>query len=62
MKHIRDELPEYTQEEINSVLAKRITKQCLTDYEYTMLVNVANDDYILLTNRERGAVSEYYDR
>lgn len=53
MKHIRDELPEYTQEEINSVLAKRITKQCLTDYEYTMLVNIANDDYILLTNRER---------
>ena len=29
MKHIRDELPEYTQEEINSVLAKRITNiQC----------------------------------
>lgn len=53
MKHIRDELPEYTQEEINSVLAKRITNQCLTDYEYTMLVNVAKDDYILLTNEER---------
>lgn len=28
----------------------------LTDYEYTMLVNVANDDYILLTNGERCGV------
>lgn len=50
MKHTRDEQPEYTQEDINSVLAKHITKQCLTDYEYTMLVNVANDNYTLLTN------------
>ena len=49
MKHVNNKLPEYTQEEINSVPAK----QYLTDYEYTMLVNVANDDYILLTNGER---------
>ena len=53
MKHVSNKRPEYTQEDINSVLAKRITKQCLTDYEYTMLVNIANDDYILVTNEER---------
>lgn len=53
MKHVSNKRPEYTQEDINSVLAKRITKQYLTDYEYTMLVNIANDDYILVTNEER---------
>ena len=53
MKYVSNKRPEYTQEDINSVLAKRITKQCLTDYEYTMLVNIANDDYILVTNEER---------
>ena len=53
MKPVSNKRPEYTQEDINSVLAKRITKQCLTDYKYTMLVNIANDDYILVTNEER---------
>mgnify|MGYP004652257117 CR=1 FL=1 len=56
MNHISYKLPEYTQEEINLVLAKRITKQYLTDDEYTMLVNVANDNYILVTNEERGGI------
>lgn len=53
MKHVSNKRPEYTQEDINSVLAKRITKQCLTDYEYTMLVNIANDNYILVTHDGR---------
>ncbi len=60
MKHIRDKRPEYTQEEINSVLAKHITKQYLTDDDYAMLANVANDNYILVTNEERCGIR--YDR
>ena len=46
--------PEYTQEEINMVLAKRILNQDLTEYEQDMLVNIPTDDYILLSKEDIG--------